>query len=100
MDIKDLAQVPLSVDATANKKASQTNASDGSFGGVLQDSLREVNRLQHEADQAITALATGENVSVHDTMIAMEKADVSFRLMMEVRNKIVEAYQEILRTQV
>ena len=100
MDIKDLAQVPLNVEPTANKKSASAGATDKGFGGVLQDSLQEVNRLQQEADQAITALATGEKVSVHDTMIAMEKADVSFRLMMEVRNKIVEAYQEILRTQV
>ncbi len=100
MDIKDLAQVPLNVEPTVSKKSGSAGATDKGFGGVLQDSLQEVNRLQQEADQAITALATGEKVSVHDTMIAMEKADVSFRLMMEVRNKIVEAYQEILRTQV
>lgn len=100
MDIRDLAQVPLSVELANQKKPSAPAGEEGSFGDALNASLAEVNRLQNEADQAITALATGENVSVHDTMIAMEKADVSFRLMMEVRNKIVEAYQEILRTQV
>ncbi len=101
MDIRDLAQVPLSVELAGNKKPTGPESSEkSSFGNVLQESLSEVNRLQQEADQAITALATGDNVSVHDTMIAMEQADVSFRLMMEVRNKIVEAYQEILRTQV
>lgn len=101
MDIRDLAQVPLSVELQTQKKpAAPKEGEEGAFGNVLKQSIDEVNRLQHEADQAITALATGESVSVHDTMIAMEKADVSFRLMMEVRNKIVEAYQEILRTQV
>jgi flagellar hook-basal body complex protein FliE len=100
MDIKDLAQVPLSVELATNKKQSAGPASEGeSFGNVLQSSLDEVNRLQQQADAAITALSTGEDVSLHETMIAMEQADVSFRLMMEVRNKIVEAYQEIIRIQ-
>jgi flagellar hook-basal body complex protein FliE len=71
-----------------------------SFGEVLKSSLAEVNRLQKQADAAITELAKGDKVSLHETMIAMEQADVSFKLMMEVRNKIVEAYQEIMRIQV
>jgi flagellar hook-basal body complex protein FliE len=82
----------------------QTNRADakpqGSFGDVLKSSLAEVNRLQKQADAAITELAKGDKVSLHETMIAMEQADVSFKLMMEVRNKIVEAYQEIMRIQV
>jgi flagellar hook-basal body complex protein FliE len=71
-----------------------------SFGAVLEDSIAQVNRLQHEADRAIGALATGGGATLHDTMISIEKADLSFKLMMQVRNKIVEAYQEILRMQV
>ncbi|HEV7731439.1 MAG TPA: flagellar hook-basal body complex protein FliE [Candidatus Binatia bacterium] len=71
-----------------------------SFGDVLKDSLASVNDLQHQADRAITDLATGGPTSLHDTMLALEKADLSFRLMMQVRNKIVEAYQEVVRMQV
>ena len=59
-----------------------------------------MNNLQQKAEAAITALATGEKASLHDTMIAMEQADLSFRMMMQVRNKIVDAYQEIMRMQV
>jgi flagellar hook-basal body complex protein FliE len=70
------------------------------FGAVLRESLSEVNRLQGEADVAVEALATGKGISLHDTMIALEKADLSFRLMMQVRNKIVAAYREILSMQV
>lgn len=70
------------------------------FGAVLADSLAQVNRLQQEADRAITDLATGGPTTLHDTMLALEKADLSFRLMMQVRNKIVEAYQEVIRMQV
>jgi flagellar hook-basal body complex protein FliE len=71
-----------------------------SFGQVLEDSLTQVNSLQQQADVAITDLASGGPTTLHDTMIALEKADLSFRLMMQVRNKIVEAYQEIVRMQV
>jgi flagellar hook-basal body complex protein FliE len=73
---------------------------DGSFAATLERSLAEVNRLQQSADASITALASGGKASLHDTMIAMEQADVSFRLLMQVRNKIVDAYQEIMRMQV
>jgi flagellar hook-basal body complex protein FliE len=68
-----------------------------SFGEVLKDSLAEVTRLQHDADQAIGRLAAGGTASLHETMLALDRADLSFRLMMQVRTKIVEAYQEVLR---
>lgn len=85
----------------ALRAAVENKAEEGkSFGEVLKGSLAEVDRLQKEADAAIESLASGEGGSVHETMIAMEQADVSFKLMMQVRNKIVEAYQEILRMQV
>src|SRR5689334_17968699 len=71
-----------------------------SFANVLKDSLAQVNSLQHDADQAIQSLATGGPATLHDTMLAVEKAELSFKLMMQVRNKIVEAYQEVLRMQV
>jgi len=82
----------------AGRAASKTDGP--SFSAVLKDSLAQVSQLQHDAEQAITELATGGPASLHDTMLALEKADVSFRLMMQVRNKIVEAYQEVLRMQV
>ena len=71
-----------------------------SFNEVLKASIDEVNRLQNEASQAQQDLVTGANRDVHSTMIAMQKADVSFKLMMEVRNKIVDAYKEVMRMQV
>ena len=113
MEIKDITNFPgiagLSGAESAGKagalgqtagKAVALDKAGGSFADALQKSLGEVNSMQQQADAAITALATGEKVSLHETMIAMEQADVSFRLMMQVRNKIVEAYQEILRMQV
>ncbi len=71
-----------------------------SFGEMLKESISEVNHLRVEADKAIETLATGQSGDIQGTILAMEKADMSFKLMMEVRNKIVSAYQEIMRTQV
>ena len=83
--------------ATPNPAGAPASAS---FGDVLKDSLSQVNQLQNQADAAIKDLATGGPTTLHDTMIALEKADLSFKLMMQVRNKIVEAYQEVVRMQV
>jgi flagellar hook-basal body complex protein FliE len=68
-----------------------------SFGEVLTASIQEVNRLQGEANHAIEELASGETKNIHETMIALEKAEISFKLMLQVRNKILEAYQEVMR---
>ena len=71
-----------------------------SFADTLTESLDKVNDLQKEADKAIEEFATGKTRNIHETMIAVNKADIAFRLTMQVRNKIVEAYQEVMRTQV
>ncbi len=73
---------------------------EGSFIETLSDSIQKVNELQKEADVAIEKLATGESNSVHGAMLAVSKADTAFRLTMQVRNKMVEAYQEVMRMQV
>jgi len=66
----------------------------------FEKSIQQANAMQHEADQAIEALATGEVKDIAQTMIAVEKANLSFQLMTQVRNRIVEAYQEVMRMQV
>ena len=76
------------------------NKPESSFSQILNHSIGTVNRLQKEADRAVKELTLGNNKDIHGTMIALEKADVSFQLMMQVRNKIVSAYQEIIRMQV
>lgn len=72
----------------------------GDFGVHLNKALGEVNELQQKADQAIQQLVGEGKGDLQDTMVALEKADVSFRLMMQIRNKVLEAYQEIMRMQV
>jgi flagellar hook-basal body complex protein FliE len=69
------------------------------FGDILKDAISTVNEVQKQSDREIQKLMTGESQDLHTTVIAMQKADLSFQLMMQVRNKIVEAYQEIMRMQ-
>ncbi len=96
MDVKSIQSL---LPITPPKEVPGAAPAEGtkSFGAVLKDSLSQVNHLQHQADQAIQELATGGKATLHDTMLALQKADLSFKLMMQVRNKIVEAYQEVLR---
>ncbi|MEJ5377226.1 MAG: flagellar hook-basal body complex protein FliE [bacterium] len=70
---------------------------EGSFEKMLQRSMEEVNALQEQAEQAIQDLATGQTEDLHKTMILMEKAELSLKLMVQVRNKLLDAYQEIMR---
>jgi flagellar hook-basal body complex protein FliE len=71
-----------------------------SFGDTLNNAIKEVNKLQTEADKSVNSLVNGSNTDIHKTMIAMEKADISFKLMMQIRNKAIEVYQEMMRMQV
>ncbi|MDA3904196.1 MAG: flagellar hook-basal body complex protein FliE [Desulfuromusa sp.] len=70
------------------------------FGEMLKTSMAEVNQAQISADRAAEQIAAGETKNLHGAMIKLEEADISLRLMVQVRNKAVEAYQEIMRMQV
>jgi flagellar hook-basal body complex protein FliE len=71
-----------------------------SFGDVLQESVDKVNLYQTQADTAIKELVAGRSKNIHETMLSIERADSSLKLMMQVRNKILDAYKEIMRMQV
>ena len=75
-------------------------ASGGSFKRMLLDSIQEVNALQQDADRSIEALATGEDINPAEVLTAVQKADVTFRMMMQIRNKLVEAYQQVANIRV
>ncbi len=70
------------------------------FGNLLGQMVNEVNAKGATANEAVKGLLSGKDVSLHQTMIAMEEASVSFQLMVEVRNKLLESYQELMRMQV
>ncbi|MCR4398805.1 MAG: flagellar hook-basal body complex protein FliE [Firmicutes bacterium] len=71
-----------------------------SFSSYLKDALDQINALQREADAASTALVTGDLSDIHRAVIASEKAGLALQLAIEVRNKVIEAYQEIMRMQI
>ena len=70
-----------------------------SFGGALKDAITQVNDLEKGSQGELQKFLNNES-DLHSVMIALEKADLSFQVMMQVRNKIVNAYQEIMKTQV
>ena len=82
----------------AGKPQEQTGkASGASFADAMKELFYSVNDRSQSADKAITQVVTGESDDLHNAMIALEEANVSFQLMLEIRNKMLEAYQEINR---
>jgi flagellar hook-basal body complex protein FliE len=90
--------VPLVDNAGASHVAG--GASSSGFMNSLQQAISKVNDIQLEAGQATQALMTGQTQNIHQAMVALQEADVSFQLMMQIRNKLVSAYEEIQRMQI
>jgi flagellar hook-basal body complex protein FliE len=81
--------------------AGQSKASPrASFGEQLQSAIHEVDQLQAKRDTMVEDMVRGEQIEVHEIMTAAEEAQLAFELMLEVRNKLLESYQEIMRMQV
>lgn len=102
-DIKNLDLLLPKIGSGSTSKALGTAGSAGdskSFSDILQAALAGVNNEQFNADTAMEAVLKGESTDIADTMIALKKADTSFKMMMEVRNKLLEAYQEVIKTPV
>ena len=79
------------------QKPETTKAEGPGFAGLLSEMVQNVEKANKEADTAVQGLLTGESADIHSVMLAVNKADLSLRLALEVRNKLVEAYQEIMR---
>lgn len=87
---------PLSTQLPLQGLGKTEPASDAaSFKDFLLDSIREVNTMQQDADLAVEQLATGGDVNPAEVLTAVQKADIAFRMMMQIRNKMVQAYNEI-----
>lgn len=100
-DIKKLDfLLPNNLNGVQSTPAGSSLPSEGpSFSDILKNALNGVNDAQHEANTAVEQALSGESVDVHETMIALQKADTSLKMMLEVRNKLLEAYQEVIKTQ-
>ncbi len=92
-------KVKLSPDLEKAIQKPSASESD-SFGDLLMKKIENVDQLQQTADTAVTNFTTGKSRNLHEAVLALEMADTSLRLMVTVRNKVIEAYQEVMRMQV
>lgn len=94
----NVLRIAETLESTAASPGKDANGKN--FADVLGDLVKEADQLQKDSASKVAGFSEGKVDDIHDVMIAMTKADVSFRMMLEVRNKLVEAYQEVMRIQV
>ena len=90
---------PISVLKTGTESQKQ-NVESGGLSNTFEKMLQEVNQQQLNAEAKQVELLVTDNKDIHGTMLALEKADLSMRLMLQVRSKLVSAYEEVMRMQV
>jgi len=97
--MSDFTISPLSPGNGSLEVGGIKKAAGSGFSKVLEDSIAAVNSTMQKADALESGLVSGQHSNIHETMIAMEKADISFRLVTKVQTKVVDAYKEIMRLQ-
>jgi flagellar hook-basal body complex protein FliE len=100
--MNDIAQTPGLGHLTGLPAPRPTPAESGgvNFGELLQSSLDQVSRLQSEADRAVEDLTLGRPADLHSTLIAVEKAGIAMELALQIRNKLLNAYETLMRQQI
>jgi flagellar hook-basal body complex protein FliE len=96
MDLKGVGLFPSR--ESFERKPIKENAEN--FGSYLKDALKKVNASQLEANDLVHGFTIGQDVDLHEVVLAMEKADLTLQLTIQIKNKIIEAYQELMRMQV
>lgn len=98
---------PVALDALQAAVAARTSGGTGAdgihagtFGGLVTEALKQVNQSQFDGETAIQNLALGREKNLHAVMIAMTEADLSMQFVMAIRNKVIDAYQEVSRMQI
>lgn len=81
----------------AKKEGLATNTSQSSFLNLIKDAISSVNEAQKVSDKMSIEIASGKSENLHEAMLAATKAELGFNLMVQIRNKVLEAYQEIMR---
>lgn len=98
MKINSMAQMPKLTMANATAKPAETKGT--SFGDVINDAINKVNNLQVESSQKTEDFITGVSDDIHSVIIAGSKADLALQMTLQVRNKVMEAYKEIMNMQI
>lgn len=88
-------QQRLSLPQTPNMLPGKPEETPDSFGKFLLKGIQEVNQMQQDADRAVESLFTGGDVNPAEVLTAVQKADMSFKMMLQVRNKMMQAYAEV-----
>ncbi|WP_427338626.1 flagellar hook-basal body complex protein FliE [Caloranaerobacter sp. DY30410] len=98
MEINNISKIGNS--SYVSKNISVNNNGKDSFGKFLKEALDKVNSLQIEAERYNKLLAIGQIDNIHEVMIASEKANIALQLTLSIRNKVIDAYKEIMRMQI
>ena len=95
LPLSSIAPIPLPDSLTPAGATDSSNA----FSGVLKNAIGSIQSLQNNADSAVQQFLTGENDDLHTTVLATQRAELAFELGLQVRNKVVSAYQEVMKMQ-
>jgi flagellar hook-basal body complex protein FliE len=90
----------INSDAPLQSLSSAPTSGGGNFENLLGGLVNDVAQKQAAASNTISGLLSGQNVSLHQAMISMEEANISFQMMVEVRNRLLDSYQELMRMQI
>ncbi len=93
--VSNIAPIPIPDSLTPAGGSGSSNA----FAGILKDTISSLQSTQGEADSAVQKFLTGENDDIHTTVLATQRAEMTFELGLQVRNKVVSAYQEVMKMQ-
>jgi len=100
MNISSISNLGMGQELNEVKSAFSQESGSPSFANLLEKSITETNDLLQASDKAASDLAIGRSENIHEAMIATEKAETALKLLVQVRNKAIDAYQEIMRMQV
>lgn len=89
--------IPSLQQGSEAKNSSEVNAPDGKFTDIFGELLNSVNSIQQDSAQAQELLATGEAADLHQVMIAVEEAGITMDLFLEIRNRLLEGYQSLIK---
>jgi len=100
LNLNQLPQIqPSGAAGKTVAQGAEVTAEGANFGDLLKQAMQEVDAAQHTAQQEARNLMTGEATDMHSAILAVQKADVSFQMMMAVRSKLIDAYREVMRMQ-
>ncbi len=98
--ITPITQITSVTQSQAGKTGGNVGSITKDFGKVLGSAIDNLAEKENSANNAIARLAAGEDVDLHQVMLSMQEADIAFQIALQTRNKLVDAYQEIMRMQV